>query len=126
MASKPKPILVWTPDTLISEVEAIITQELQREGGEAIDEIRSKFSRGVSSPGRPPGVQSGKLSRGLQFVVLKGRRTLLFGVDTSVTYALALEMGAPSIGLRARPFLRPQRMRSKRRLTKRLAERFNQ
>ena len=119
-----RPTLKWTPGELLDDIDTIIATELRKEGKEAVDEIRKNFSRGVSSPGKPPGVQSGELSRGLQFVVIRGQRKLLIGVDTSVTYALALEMGAPSRGLRARPYLRPQRMRSTVRLTEKLRKRF--
>ena len=119
-----RPTLKWTPGALMDDLQNIIGDELRKEGKKAIDEIRTNFSRGVSTPGKPPGIQSGELSRGLQFVVIRSRRTLLIGVDTGVTYALALEMGAPSRGLRARPYLRPQRMRSTIRLTEKLQKRL--
>ena len=86
--------------------------------------MRGSMTRGVSQPGQPPGIRSGRLSRGLQYKVIRGQRKLIIGVDSSVTYALALEMGAPSIGLRERPFLRPQRVRSRARILEKLNKRF--
>ena len=115
----------WTPGKLLDEIHAIVNDELLLEGRKAVEDIRNSFSRGTSTPGKPPGIKSGKLSRGLQFQVIRGQRKLLIGVDPSVTYALALEMGAPAKGLRARPYLRPQRMRSRVRVLERLNKRFN-
>ncbi len=110
--------LKWTPKNLISEVHDIVNNELEKEAPRAVNEIRENFTRGTSEPGEPPGIKSGTLYRGIQAKVIRGRRKLLIGADTSVTYALALEIGAASKGLRARPYLRPQRMRSKERLIK--------
>lgn len=116
--------VTWTPNKLIAEVQAIVTEEMHREGKIGVKEIRASFSRGVSTPGNPPGVQSGTLYRGIKYQVIRGTNRLLFGATTNVRYAMALEFGDPSKGLRARPYLRPQRMRTKVRLQARLKKRL--
>ena len=113
----------WTPNKLIEEVEQIVKQELKRESERAVEEIRASFTRGISEPGQPPGIKTGTLYRGVQARV-QGRR-LIIGVSPSVPYAMALEMGMPSKGLQPRPYLRPQRMRSRVRLTKILIKRLS-
>lgn len=113
--------LDWNPQVLTNKVKQIAVDILHKEGQLAKDEIRSKFSKSPpSQPGNPPAVRTGKLSRGLQFRVIRGQLKLMIGVDTSVVYALAMEMGADSRNIRARPYLRPQRMRSVERIKKEL------
>ena len=94
------------------------------EGVRGRAEIRKSFSKSSPSiPGQPPAVVTGRLYRGVRFKVIRGRLELLLGVDSSVPYALPLEFGFGKV--QARPYLRPQRMRSVERLTKRLNKRLN-
>ncbi len=112
----------WNPETLTKAVRELAVRILHEEGKQAKHDIIASFSRGVSQPGQPPGIQTGKLVRGLKFRVIRGQLKLILGVDTSVVYARALEMGSDSTNLRARPYLRPQRLRSEKRIQRKLVK----
>lgn len=76
-----------------------------------------------SKPGEPPHVDTGRLRASISYRISDGRKdgpkasklpdseaqtpTMVGVVGTDVEYAAALELGAPSRNLAARPYLRP-------------------
>ena len=103
----PRAKVTWTPRVFRKQVNALTIKTLQDAGKETVAEIKGSFGQGVSSPGQPPGVKSGKLKRNIRSRVDRKKLVLQVGVSADVDYALALELGSPSRNLAPRPYLRP-------------------
>lgn len=119
-------VISWNPEEVIDEVAGIARVILADEGEKGVAQIRKSFRRrGVSRPGRPPAIQSGRLSRDLDWKLSHlPSPTLHIGVHSTNPYAMAQELGSPSRNLRPRPYLFPQMSKTSKRILRRFRKKF--
>lgn len=128
--------LVWYGKQVMAKVEAQVAQNMDKAAIYMVNDVvthfgnppmepdknsgfkknsSKKWKRGhPSAPGDPPNVQTGHLRRSITW---KAPAPLVRLVGSFMpgekNYAAALEYGAPSINLQARPYLRPSLARCK-------------
>ena len=119
-------ILQWDSGSVIDEVLDLADEIMGSEGRRGVAEIRRSFQRsGVSRPGRPPAIQSGRLYRDIGFEYMRRPSpTLKIGAHATNPYAMAQELGSPSQNLRPRPYIWPQMKRSVKRINNRFKKAF--
>jgi phage gpG-like protein len=124
--------LLWYGPKVMAQVEAKVAKNMDRAAIYMVNDVvkhfgnppmepdkaggfkknsSKKWKRGhPSAPGDPPNVQTGDLWRSMTWM---SPAPLVRLVGSSLRYAAALEYGAPSRNLQARPYLRPALARCK-------------
>lgn len=90
---------------------------MEQLGRDSVDRVQQELSSpGPSSPGSPPGLQTGHLRDSQYYNVVDGNKTVELHVGNSAKYAVHLEYGTSKMS--ARPFLRPELMQLQKDLPK--------